>query len=107
MEKEQNEPIWLKDVETVLDTNGFFGVTAKRKNNHVFYTYTSYRHSKINIIVESIKSNPSVIPSPKIVSCITINGKIVQDYNMFLEKIKTLTKYKPKTKYKKKKYITE
>lgn len=107
MKNNKTEPIWFETLEKVLDKNGFFGITAKRKNNHVFYTYVSYRHSKIKIIVETVKSNPTVIPSPKIVSCITINGELMQDYNMFLEKIRTLTKYKPKTKYKKKKYITE
>jgi predicted RNA binding protein YcfA (HicA-like mRNA interferase family) len=107
MENNETEFIWFEAVENVLDKNGFFGITAKRKNSHVFYTYVSYRHGKIKIIVETVKSNPTVIPSPKMVACITINGKIMQDYNMFLEEMKTLTKYKPKTKYKKKKYQTE
>lgn len=107
MENNKTETVWLEDIEKVLDRNGFFGITAKRKNNHVFYTYFSYKYSKTTIIVETIKSNPTVIPSPKTVTCITINGKLMQDYNMFLDSMKTLTKYKPNTKYKKKKYQTE
>lgn len=107
MENNETESIWFEAVENVLDKNGFFGITAKRKNNHVFYTYVSYRHSKIKIIVETVKSNPTVIPSPKMVACITINGEIMQDYDMFVNKLNLLTKYKPKSKYKKNKYKTE
>lgn len=107
MENNKTETVWLEDIEKVLDKNGFFGITAKRKNNHVFYTYVSYRHSKIKIIVETVKSNPTVIPSSKMVACITINGEIMQDYDMFVNKLNLLTKYKPMSKYKKNKYKTE
>lgn len=96
------ETVSYDDLYKLLGENCFFGFTASRKENHVFYNFVSYRHPSTRIVVETIKTNPSVVPSPKIVSCITMNGSIMPNYETFIKEFNKVTKPYPRKKNKQK-----
>lgn len=102
-----NGLIRFKAVEKLLQKNNFFGITAKRNNGRIEYTYISILYHYVTFKVLTARLNTNDIISEKIVLGIKVNGKELKGWNEFIDSVTNAHKIHNKVKYGKlKKLVT-
>lgn len=91
---EENNFIFFKKIEKILEDNYFFGFTAKHIKNttKIVYTYQNIKYPKIIIKILTTKINPH----KQIVLGVKFDGKKINEWNDFINALNNIYIYNKK-----------